>query len=171
MKHEKYWKCGSTKFLSLELATTWMLIGDCHANKKGVWEREEDILQSGLVGLFYSCPRILLRFSCSWLWSWMCIPPAITLYHRKHDWAEVSWLKLDITLDNPIIYGQFVETSNYRYEAYMAEESLGYYLCKVRSKKSFSCMITVIQILCKVSYVSWLNMRHSAFSYIYDLRN
>ena len=143
MKHEKYWKCGSTKFLSLEPTTTWMLIGDCHANKKGVWERErererereEDISQSGLVGLFHSCPRMLLRVSCSW--SWMCIPPAIAPYHRKHDWAEVSWLKLDITLDNPIIYGKFVETSNYRCEAYMAEESLGYYLCKVRSIEIF----------------------------------
>ena len=52
--------------MSLEPATTWMLIGDCHANKK-VYEREreEDISQSGLVGLFHSCPRMLLRVSCS----------------------------------------------------------------------------------------------------------
>ena len=28
-------------------------------------EREEDISQSGLVGLFHSCPRMLLRVSCS----------------------------------------------------------------------------------------------------------
>ena len=135
MKHEKYWKCGSTKFLSLEPTTTWMLIGDCHANKKGVWERERE--RSGYITK-WPCrfvPRMLLRVSCSR--SWMCIPPAIAPYHRKHDWAEVSWLKLDITLDNPIIYGKFVETSNYRCEVYMAEESLGYYLCKVRSIEIF----------------------------------